>query len=171
MSPLFNWSDFIVYFPILFSQCLELSPQVCQVDPGLYRQCDNLMHEMGGRLEVVSLSVHKDGDEKFDAFDAGESASGRREKIMNLSEDVVETSGKPQLRVRQEETSVKVQKCTTCRVSFENSKLYREHFKSDWHKLNLKRKLKGVEPLGESEFEAEKDVLLAVEAVDEFSLK
>jgi len=37
--------------------------------------------------------------------------------------------------------------CNTCRGEFDRS-----HFKSDWHRYNLKLKLEGVTPIGEEEF-------------------
>lgn len=43
--------------------------------------------------------------------------------------------------------------CNTCRVDFEDAKGYREHYRTDWHRYNLKLKEKGGGPVGEKEFE------------------
>lgn len=45
-------------------------------------------------------------------------------------------------------------KCGTCKVEFGDAQDHRNHCKSDWHRLNLKRKLKGEAPVPEAEFEA-----------------
>jgi pre-60S factor REI1 len=31
--------------------------------------------------------------------------------------------------------------CVTCNVAFDNSDLQRDHYKTDWHRYNLKRKV------------------------------
>lgn len=31
--------------------------------------------------------------------------------------------------------------CVTCNIAFDNSDLQREHYKTDWHRYNLKRKV------------------------------
>eukprot|EP00624_Nannochloropsis_granulata_P000524 evm.model.NODE_11975_length_8694_cov_15.978146.2 len=43
--------------------------------------------------------------------------------------------------------------CNTCRVDFDDAKGYREHYRTDWHRYNLKLKEKGGGPVGENEFE------------------
>lgn len=43
--------------------------------------------------------------------------------------------------------------CNTCRVDFDDAKGYREHYRTDWHRYNLKLKEKGGGPVGEKEFE------------------
>ena len=45
-------------------------------------------------------------------------------------------------------------KCGTCKVEFSEPQEHRNHCKSDWHRLNLKRKLKGEAPVPEAEYEA-----------------
>ncbi|CAN0324347.1 unnamed protein product [Discosporangium mesarthrocarpum] len=42
--------------------------------------------------------------------------------------------------------------CNTCGMSFEGTGPYREHFKTDLHRYNLKLKLKGLQSLSEEEF-------------------
>lgn len=46
--------------------------------------------------------------------------------------------------------------CNTCGGTFTASQ-YRAHFRSDWHRYNLKLKMKGIAPIGEKEFELESD--------------
>lgn len=42
--------------------------------------------------------------------------------------------------------------CNTCGGSFTPGK-YRSHFRSDWHRYNVKLKMKGVAPVSEREFQ------------------
>lgn len=42
--------------------------------------------------------------------------------------------------------------CNTCGGSFPSASAYRSHFRSDWHRYNIKLKMKGVAPVGEKEF-------------------
>ena len=48
----------------------------------------------------------------------------------------------------------KVIRCGACRTEFAQPGDHRTHCKSDWHRMNLKRKLKGEEPMPEDEFRA-----------------
>lgn len=43
--------------------------------------------------------------------------------------------------------------CFYCKVRFEDNILQRQHYKSDWHRYNLKLNLKSVEPLSEDKFD------------------
>ena len=43
--------------------------------------------------------------------------------------------------------------CTSCHVTFSNREEQVEHYKLDWHRYNLKRKLKGLEGVGQDQFE------------------
>ncbi|KAG5187951.1 SBDS protein C-terminal domain-containing protein [Tribonema minus] len=43
-------------------------------------------------------------------------------------------------------------KCNTCAAAFADTTAYRDHFKSDWHRYNLKLKMKGVSVVSEDEF-------------------
>eukprot|EP01033_Poteriospumella_lacustris_P018031 gene18031-12928_t len=42
--------------------------------------------------------------------------------------------------------------CLTCRLTFAEHVQQQEHFKSDWHIVNIKRKMKGEQPLSEEDF-------------------
>lgn len=43
--------------------------------------------------------------------------------------------------------------CITCQVLFKNPELQREHYKSDWHRYNLKRKVASISPVTLEEFD------------------
>ncbi|KAJ8912267.1 hypothetical protein NQ315_008858 [Exocentrus adspersus] len=42
--------------------------------------------------------------------------------------------------------------CITCRVAFKDAELQREHYKTDWHRYNLKRKVAEFPPVTAEEF-------------------
>jgi len=54
--------------------------------------------------------------------------------------------------------------CNTCGGSFDSAS-YREHFRSEWHRFNLKAKMKNKKPINEAQFLA-----LSVEALALFNL-
>lgn len=43
--------------------------------------------------------------------------------------------------------------CITCRVGFKNSELQRLHYKTDWHRYNLKRKVADLPPVTAEDFQ------------------
>ena len=43
--------------------------------------------------------------------------------------------------------------CNTCGGCFENTASYREHFRSEWHRFNLKLKMQGAPPVTQEEFD------------------
>ena len=42
--------------------------------------------------------------------------------------------------------------CITCHVAFHNAQLQREHYKTDWHRYNLKRKVVALPPISVEKF-------------------
>uniref|UniRef100_A0A1B6KJ29 C2H2-type domain-containing protein n=1 Tax=Graphocephala atropunctata TaxID=36148 RepID=A0A1B6KJ29_9HEMI len=43
--------------------------------------------------------------------------------------------------------------CITCRVAFSDSDIQRQHYKTDWHRYNLKRKVADLPPVSAEEFQ------------------
>ena len=43
--------------------------------------------------------------------------------------------------------------CITCHVLFEDADFQREHYKTDWHRYNLKRKIVELQPVTEEQFQ------------------
>ena len=43
--------------------------------------------------------------------------------------------------------------CITCHVAFVNADSQRHHYKSDWHRYNLKRKVVGLPPVTVDDFQ------------------
>jgi len=53
--------------------------------------------------------------------------------------------------------------CITCTVGFQNAELQRDHYKTDWHRYNLKRKVASLPPVTKADF----DGRLAKHAADQ----
>lgn len=49
--------------------------------------------------------------------------------------------------------------CITCHVAFQNGELQRSHYKSDWHRYNLKRKVADLGPITAVEFSEKVEVI------------
>ena len=47
--------------------------------------------------------------------------------------------------------------CITCSVGFLEASAQREHYKTDWHRYNLKRKVAEFPPVSESDFKSRMD--------------
>ena len=47
-------------------------------------------------------------------------------------------------------------KCPTCLQSFTNTEAHKQHYKSDFHRYNLKRKMVKLAPITEQQFNAKK---------------
>ena len=50
--------------------------------------------------------------------------------------------------------SVSALTCITCSVAFKDSSIQRDHYKTDWHRYNLKRKVAEMPPIAEKDFKA-----------------
>ncbi|KAJ4917305.1 Ribosome maturation protein Sdo1/SBDS protein [Raphanus sativus] len=58
------------HFPIKRSPMrLRLTVPVCEMEPGLFRECDSLVRNMQGRLKILAVSVHAEGDTSMDHYD------------------------------------------------------------------------------------------------------
>lgn len=43
--------------------------------------------------------------------------------------------------------------CVTCNIAYNNSELQRDHYKSDWHRYNLKRKVADLPAVSLQDFQ------------------
>ncbi|KAJ0087250.1 hypothetical protein Patl1_08170 [Pistacia atlantica] len=124
--------------------------QTCELEPGLYRDCDALLRSLQGRLEILAVSVHAEGDTSVDHYDDHEDVPPHQPKasadaVQQLSERIEKqtlSTGNANT-----EGDVKQNKCSTCNAYVGDAKQYRDHFKSEWHKHNLKRKTRQLPPL------------------------
>lgn len=127
---------------------------VCELEPGHFRDCDAMVRSMQGRLEIVAVSVHFEGATTVDHYDDSEDFPSNQSK--ELKDSVVQLSEKVQKQAISTgdvsvEGEVKQNRCSTCNAVIGDAKQYRDHFKSEWHKHNLRRKTKQLPPLSAEE--------------------
>lgn len=112
------------------------------------------MNNLQGKFEVLAHSIHAEGDTYMDQYDdeACEPSHSRREptdSVAKLSDKLqkqtISTSGGSAAG------EGKQNRCSTCNAVVGDSNQFREHFKSDWHKHNLKRKTQNLPPVTEEE--------------------
>jgi ribosome maturation protein SDO1 len=135
---------------------------VCEIEPSLFRECDALVRKMQGRLEILAISAHTEGDSQVETNDHTEDYPStftndpetfNTESIAQLGEKM----GRHQISStsKVEEQGVKQKLCTSCNVSFGDAKQFREHSKADWHKHNMARKTRNLPPLTQEECSTE----------------
>ncbi|KAL3513782.1 hypothetical protein ACH5RR_026499 [Cinchona calisaya] len=133
---------------------------ICEMEPSLFRDCDAAVRNMHGRLEILAVNVHVDSDTHVDHYDdhEDEPSSLRRDPSdpvpqpsHQMQNQTISTSGSSDVEVKQT-------KCSTCNAFVGDSKDYREHFKSEWHKHNLRRKTRQLPPLTAEECLADMEV-------------
>ncbi|XP_044476119.1 ribosome maturation protein SBDS [Mangifera indica] len=121
---------------------------ICELEPGLYRDCDALLRSLQGRLEILAVSVHAEGDTSMDQYDDHKDVPSLKPKApADGVQQVSEKMEKLSTRMENAEGAVKQNKCSTCNAYVGDAKQYRDHFKSEWHKHNLKRKTRQLPPL------------------------
>lgn len=135
----------------------------CEMDPGFFRECDAFVRNLQGRLEILAISVHVEGDDTHvDHYDDHEDMPPP-----SLPKETIDSVAQISERVQKQtisaksgnsEGDVKQNKCTTCNALVGDAKQYREHFKSDWHKHNLRRKTRQLPPLTAEECMADMDM-------------
>lgn len=133
------------------------------MEPGLFRDCDTLLRNLQGRLEILAVSVHAEGDTSVDNYDDHEDMTSLPPKESS-ADDVLKISEKVEKQSLSSGNGnagggeVKQNKCSTCNAYVGDAKQYRDHFKSDWHKHNLKRKTRQLPPLTAEECLADMDL-------------
>uniref|UniRef100_A0A5B7AJD5 Putative ribosome maturation protein SBDS n=1 Tax=Davidia involucrata TaxID=16924 RepID=A0A5B7AJD5_DAVIN len=133
---------------------------ICEMDPGFFRDCDALVRNLQGRLEILAVSVHGEGDTQVDNYDDHEDLPS---SVPKQSDSVLQLSEKMQTQTISAndgngEGEVKQNKCSTCNALVGDAKQYREHFKSEWHKHNLRRKTRQLPPLTAEECMADIEI-------------
>lgn len=118
-----------------------------------------MVRNLQGKVEVLAYSVHAEGDTQVEHYDEHEDVPSRmpdRDSMMQLTERLEKQSLAPKTESSQSE--VKQNKCSTCNAIVGDAKEYRDHFKTDWHKHNLRRKTKQLPPLTMEECLADLDL-------------
>lgn len=151
---------------------------VCQLEPGHFRECDAFVRDSNGRLDVMSMAVQKEGDGNVDDYlddpiSHPSSSHGSNPGGVLPSKALDESIHEKDLSTLASSLSLqtgtatkssgkeKQWRCNTCNAEVGDATQHREHFKSDWHKHNLKRKVKQLPPVLSEEW------LLDTEIVDE----
>ncbi|KAL8225636.1 hypothetical protein R6Q57_018193 [Mikania cordata] len=139
---------------------------VCEMEPGLFRDCDALVRNLQGRSEILAISVHGEGD-ILHTEDV--SSSTKQQPIDQLTEDMQKQTLAPKTAKLGDQAAVKQNKCSTCDALMGDAKEYREHFKSDWHKHNLRRKTRQLPPISAQECMADVQLSDSKGDLDEYS--
>ncbi|GAB2281247.1 hypothetical protein Dimus_015852 [Dionaea muscipula] len=121
---------------------------ICEVDPGVFRECDSFLRNLQGRLEILAVSVRAEGETNVEQYDEESLPIFPKvstDSVLELSEKLRKQS--IATTSQNDVSEVKQSKCSTCNALVGDAKQYREHFKSEWHKHNLKRKTRNLPPL------------------------
>ncbi|KAI4339307.1 hypothetical protein MLD38_024266 [Melastoma candidum] len=132
---------------------------ICEVDPSVYRDCEAVVRNLQGKVEVLAYSVHVEGDTQVEHYDEHEDVSAQMpgpDPTMQLTERLEKQTLAP--KYESSKVEVKQNKCSTCNAVIGDAKEYRDHFKTDWHKHNLRRKTKQLPPLTAEECLADLDL-------------
>lgn len=123
------------------------------VVPGSYRVVESLLqqHAPGnGTLDVIDLNFHREGEHSID--------DEMSQKIDRLGLNSIETAQRkaPVAAVPAPVPAVvKGKQCSTCGGDFgDDVHKYREHFRSEWHRYNLKLKARKAPVIDEATFDA-----------------
>lgn len=122
---------------------------ICLLQPGLYRPCHELVQSVGkgkGIFDVLELNVQEEGEQTiedailFKSKRAGNDVEEemKEERVLAAPATTVHTAGL---------------QCSTCGGNFRDKDAHRQHFRSDWHRYNLKRKAKKQSIVEEALFE------------------
>lgn len=144
------------------------------IDPGIYRDIDSIIVGCGGSLEVVDMAVLEAGSADIDAESerkAARAAAGDKDGSAGAGGAGDAEAKGGEVTTRPAAASGRATKgkvvsggskltCNSCGANFEDRGAHREHFKSDWHRINQKRKMKGMPPVDEAEYEALGDAVL-----------
>ncbi|XP_071722815.1 uncharacterized protein [Rutidosis leptorrhynchoides] len=126
---------------------------ICELEPGSFRDCDVLVRNLQGKLEILAVSVNAEGDTQVDNYDDfNEFALHRDRGDKEIDDPVADLSERIQNQAISTEKGnasgeAKQSKCTTCKAIVGDAKELREHCESDWHKHNLRRKTRQLPPL------------------------
>ncbi|CAI9787060.1 unnamed protein product [Fraxinus pennsylvanica] len=145
---------------------------ICELDPSSFRNCDALVRNLQGRLEILAVNVQVDSDTQVDHYDDHEDEPSTVHKdpavpVMQLSEKLQQQG--ISVKNGNSQGEAKLNKCSTCNALIGNAKDYREHFKSDWHKHNLRRKTRQLPPLTAEECMADMELGDSKADLEEYS--
>ena len=149
------------------------------MEPGHFRECDAFVRDSNGRLDVLVMAVQNEGDGFVDDLvDDSNSSRPSSSKMATGGGDVSTSEDMPTLEslslqtgepTRKPLASIeKKQKCNTCDAEVGDAAKYREHFKSEWHKHNLKRKVKQLPPVSSEEWMLDTEIAGEINDFNEY---
>ncbi|ETV92665.1 SBDS family rRNA metabolism protein [Aphanomyces invadans] len=131
---------------------------ICLIDPGAYRGLDAFVANNGDNidgarsLEVLELSCHEEGEHSIDA-----EISKKTERFgMATGTPPSHTVLPPPLPAAPASNAPAAsagRPCSTCGGAFTDTAVYREHFRSEWHRYNLKLKAKKRPSIDQAAFD------------------
>ncbi|KAL6522147.1 hypothetical protein OROMI_032024 [Orobanche minor] len=146
---------------------------ICELEPGIFRECDSLVRNLQGRLDILAVNIHADNDTQVDNYDDLEDEPPSVQKELERhTRQLAEKLQKQAVAMEKEgsfEVEQKQQKCSTCDAFVGDAKQYREHFKSEWHKHNLRRKTRQLAPLTAEECNADVELYDSKADLNEYS--
>lgn len=133
----------------------------CCIDPKSYKAVDALCQQNPSISCDILQHKYVPEEKASDLTTAEEQAVSPA----SAEQVVSPTSAEP---VKTDSSSMKF-KCSSCEAGFNTANEHREHFRSDWHRFNLKRKNKGLPVISESEFnsldETDRELFLKQDSV------
>lgn len=101
-----------------------------------------------GSLEVIDLKSHKEGEHTID-----DELSQKTERLGFGSATPASSTAVQAAAPAAAAGDKKARPCSTCGGDFSSDmQAYREHFRTEWHRFNLKRKAKKLPIVSEEEF-------------------
>ncbi|TMW56448.1 hypothetical protein Poli38472_006458 [Pythium oligandrum] len=132
---------------------------VLLIAPGSYRILDSLVQEHAkgaGSLEVLDLNYHQEGEHSIN-----DEITQKVERLGLTTEPAATSKPAPapqvvvQVASAADQPAKKGKQCSTCGGDFgDDPQRYREHFRSEWHRYNLKLKAKKMPVIDEATFDA-----------------
>ncbi|KAG0464429.1 hypothetical protein HPP92_020498 [Vanilla planifolia] len=99
---------------------------VCEIDPALFRDCDVLVRGLQGRLEILAVSVHLEGNTPVYHYDGAEEF----QSSSMPDTDAIELGEKMQTNIistepQNDEGQLRQNRCSTCDAIVGDAKQYR----------------------------------------------
>lgn len=139
------------------------------IDPAEYKAVDQFCQQNQITCDILARKSIAAPDASYGFLRAGnrirsaqngeQTAEGaeKDKSAMAKSEGDAEAAGDSDVAEHAEENGEKSYlsfkfKCSTCQTGFDDPKEHREHFRSDWHRYNMKRKNRNLPIMTEEEF-------------------
>ena len=147
------------------------------IEPSHFRKVSQFIQSSQGRVEVLEVAALEDREDSPTCTVVNNnnpivnankerqaiSTNGIEEKFKNLDVERDDYNNPPSMA----KSPVSKLKCTTCQCAFADTKQHRDHFKSDLHRINIKRKVQKQDPITADECDAM--IMMMVAENDKYS--